>query len=115
MDGVAKAEELWAMKTYSADIPNLNKRIKPTMDTAVKEAGAPGLVDIGFCFIHKVHNAFKVGNDAFVVNALDFVISVFTWFHMYPVREEGFNCGSLYFAYHACCGCAVCIKHTKVP
>ena len=75
----------------SADGPNVNKSIKATMDTAVKEAGAPGLVDVGFCFIHKVHNAFKAGNNVFGVKALDFVISVFTWFHMYPAREEDFQ------------------------
>ena len=53
----------------SADGQNVNKSIKATMDTAVKEAGAPGLVDVGFCFIHKVHNAFKAGNNVFKVKS----------------------------------------------
>ena len=43
----------------SADGPNVNKSIKTTMDSAVKEAGAPGLEDMGFNLIHKVDNVFK--------------------------------------------------------
>ncbi|MEW8547687.1 MAG: hypothetical protein AB2693_29620 [Candidatus Thiodiazotropha sp.] len=72
----------------SSDGPNVNKSIKSKIDNAVKEAGAPGLVDVGFCYIHTVHNAFKAGNQVFGMRALDFAMNVFYWFHMYPARDE---------------------------
>ena len=72
----------------SSDGLNVNKSIKSKMENAVKEAGAPGLVDVGFCYIHTVHNAFKAGNQVFGIKALDFAMNVFYWFHMYPARDE---------------------------
>ena len=77
--------------SLSADGPNVNKSIKGSIDTAVKGAGAEGLVDVGFCFIHKIHNAFKAGNTAFGIHALDFAMNIFTWFHLYPARQEDFK------------------------
>ena len=72
----------------SADGPNVNKSFKSKIDSAVKEAGAPGLVDVGFCYIHAIHNAFKAGNQMFGLKALDFAKNVFYLFHMYPARDE---------------------------
>ena len=72
----------------SADGPNVNKSIKSKIDSAVKEAGAPGLVDVGFCYIHFIDNAFKAGNQMFGFEALDFAMNIFYWFHMYPARDE---------------------------
>ena len=72
----------------SADGPNVNKSIKSKTYSAVKEAGTPGLVDVGFCYIHAIHSAFKAGNQMFGFKALDFAMNVFYWFHMYPARDE---------------------------
>ena len=73
----------------SADGPNVKKSIKSKIDSAVKEAGAPGLVDVGFCYIHGKHNGFTTGKQMFGFKAaLDFAMNVFYWFHMYPARDE---------------------------
>ena len=61
----------------SADGPNVNRSIKSTIHSAVKEAGALGLVDVGFCYIHAIYNAFKAGNQMFGFTALDFAMNVF--------------------------------------
>ena len=54
------------MLCLSADGPNVNKSIKSKIDSAVKEAGAPGLVDVGFCYIHAIHNVSRL-----VIRCLD--------------------------------------------
>ena len=72
----------------SSDGPNVNKSIKSKLENAVKEVGAPGLVDVGFCYIYTVHTAFKAGNQVIGIKALDFAMNVFYWFHMYPARDE---------------------------
>ena len=47
-----------------------------------------GLVDVGFCYIHAIHNAFKAGNQMFGFKALDFAMNVFYWFHMTCILLE---------------------------
>ncbi len=42
-----------------ADGPNVNKTIFRQIQMKLKEAGFPGLLDIGSCNIHVVHNAFR--------------------------------------------------------
>ena len=54
------------MLCLSADGPNVSKSIKSKIDSAVKEAGAPGLVDVGFCYIHAIHNVARL-----VIRCLD--------------------------------------------
>ena len=77
--------------SISADGPNVNKSIKEKLNVAVRKAGSPGLIDVGFCYNHVVHNAVKKGNQKFGQKSLDFAIAIYTWFHMYPARSEDFQ------------------------
>lgn len=74
--------------SISADGPNVNKSIKSKLDECVKEEGSKGLVDVGFCYIHSVNTVFKRGNEKFGNTALDFAMDVYSYFHMYPARDE---------------------------
>ena len=66
----------------------MNKSIKSKKDSAVRGASAPDPVDVGFCYMYAVHNAFKAGNQVFGTKALDFAMNVFYWCHMHPARNE---------------------------
>ena len=58
------------------------------MDSAVKEAGAPDPVDVWFCYMYAVYNAFKTGNQVFGTKASYFAMNVFYWWHMHQARDE---------------------------
>ena len=77
---------LHTLFNISSDGPNVRKTIKGIFDT-----GADGLVDIGFCNIYVIHNAFKAGDTKFGIRDLYFTMDISCWFHMYPTREEDYK------------------------
>ena len=47
-------------------------------------------MDVGVCFVHMIHNAFKKGTTEFGTDAIDPTQNVLQWFHMFAAREEDF-------------------------
>ena len=45
----------------SSDGPNINKTIKRKLESSIQESGGKGIVDVGFCTLHVVHNSFRKG------------------------------------------------------
>ena len=75
--------------SISSDGPNVNKSIKAKLEKKVNDAGSQ-LVDVGFCFVHMIHNAFKKGTTEFRTDAIDLTQNVFQWFYTFAAREEDF-------------------------
>lgn len=73
-----------------SDGPNVNKAVFKLMNEEVKLVRSQSLLNIGTCFIHKVHNAFLKGLDEFGHQTADFVIALHNFIHKYPNREEDF-------------------------
>ena len=46
------------LKMLTSNDPNINKTFFNLLNDVCKSAGSSGLVDVGTCNIHKVHNAF---------------------------------------------------------
>lgn len=76
--------------SLSCDGPNANKSIKRKMQAAITDAGSKGLVDIGFCNIHVIHNAFRKGLEKFGSEAEEFCIDLFYFFKLTACRREDF-------------------------
>lgn len=61
---------------FFSDGPNVMKSVKNKLQTQV----APLLVDVGNCNLHKVHNAFAKGLDAFGVDVEEVVRNIYYYF-----------------------------------
>lgn len=70
----------------SSDGPNVNKAVFKLMNEEVKTVREKGLINVGFCNIHMLHNAFLKGMCVFGSNASDLVISLFHYFDHWPAR-----------------------------
>lgn len=77
--------------SLAADGPNVNKAIKTKLDLAVINAGGKGLVDIGFCNLHVVHNSFRKGLDKYGAKAEDLCIDVFYFFKRSSAQREDYQ------------------------
>ncbi|KAJ8033350.1 hypothetical protein HOLleu_23560 [Holothuria leucospilota] len=81
--------------SISCDGPNVNKSIKRQLESAVVEGGAKGLVDVGFCTIHVVHNAFRKALDNFGGAAENLCLDLFYFssylLHVRYYKEEQVN------------------------
>lgn len=75
--------------SLSTDGPNVNKSIKKKIDLAVINAGGKGIVYIGFCNLHVVHNSFRKAQDKFGEEAEDLCIEVF-YFKKSSARREDY-------------------------
>ena len=75
----------------SSDGPNVNKTIWKTVDATKKAAGYPGLVDIGSCYIHVVHNSFAKAKETFSNDVEELAIDLFTYFKQSSARREDYN------------------------
>ncbi len=72
------------------DGPNVNKAVFNIMNKCVFDVNKHGLVDIGTCVLHVVHNAFVKGLPCYGNNISDLVIDVHQWFKLSPARQEDY-------------------------
>ncbi|KAL3195251.1 hypothetical protein MRX96_015896 [Rhipicephalus microplus] len=69
---------------FFSDGPNVMKSVK----SKLKQRINPSLVDVGKCTLHKVHNAFSKGLDAFCSDVEQVVRDVYYYFKHSSVRSE---------------------------
>lgn len=79
------------MLMLSCDGPNVNKTVFRSLNEKVKVDRNRPLIDIGFCNLHLLHNAFMKGLVEFGINASDLVIALYHYFDGWPSRREDFN------------------------
>lgn len=82
---------LCKMLMLGSDGPNVNKKTFRLMNEQVKLIRNIGLIDIGFCNIHVMHNAFQKGLVELGSDAADFIISVYNYFQDWPARWQDFS------------------------
>ncbi|GBM15330.1 hypothetical protein AVEN_210955-1 [Araneus ventricosus] len=72
-----------------SDGANVNKAVFKIFDHRLKSEVGEGLVNVGTCNLHIVHNAFGEGLqlDAFA-SITDFLEDIDIWFRKYPSRKE---------------------------
>ncbi|GBM30064.1 hypothetical protein AVEN_88278-1 [Araneus ventricosus] len=72
-----------------SDGPNVNKAVFKIFDHRLKSEVGEGLVNVGTCNLHIVHNAFGEGLqlDAFA-SIIYFLEDIDIWFRKYPSRKE---------------------------
>ncbi|GBN97954.1 hypothetical protein AVEN_113746-1 [Araneus ventricosus] len=72
-----------------SDGPNVNKAVFKIFDHRLKSEVGEGLVNVGTCNLHIVHNAF---GEVLQLNAfasiIDFLEDIDVWFRKYPSRKE---------------------------
>ena len=84
---------LTQLLTLGSDGPNVNKTIWREMEQKIREVypGFQGLVDVGTCNIHIVHNSFGKGLDKYGKDAEQFVIDLHSLFKYSAARREDFR------------------------
>jgi hypothetical protein len=75
----------------SSDGPNVNKALFTSLNDACKLTGSSGLVDIGTCSIHKVHNAFGEALSATLWETDSIIIDIYQWFKLSAARREDYK------------------------
>lgn len=74
------------------DGPNVNKSLWNKMNSAVKYFGSPGLINIGSCNLHIVHNAFGSGlKEAPFHQIEDYAHNVYKWFKQSAARRQDYK------------------------
>lgn len=74
--------------SLSSDGPNVNKTIWTSIQGELTRAGHPGLLNVGTCNIHVVHNAFGYALNQFAPEIPDLLIDIYTFFHNSAARRE---------------------------
>lgn len=70
-----------------SDGPNVNKKVWRLLNEEVLGVRSIGLVDIGSCTLHTVHNAFLKALDCLGEDVSDLATSLFHYFHNRPERN----------------------------
>jgi len=84
--------DLKNMIMLGMDGPNVNKALWEKMDADCKAAGSHGLVDVGSCNIHTVHNAFGKAMGVLESWGIDsFLDQLFKFFHQTASRKEDYS------------------------
>lgn len=73
-----------------SDGPKVNQKVFLLMNEDVKAVRGKGLVNLGFCNIHMVHNAFQKGLEELGSDASELIISLYSFFKDWPSRWEDF-------------------------
>ncbi|XP_046591733.1 uncharacterized protein LOC124293709 [Neodiprion lecontei] len=74
-----------------ADGPNVNKKVWSILNTEVNQLRGKGLLDIGSCNIHIIHNAFLKGLSELGNEVSDLILQIYYFFHGWPSRCEDFE------------------------
>ena len=92
---VDKLEEdkvnLSSILTLSSDGPNVNKNIFRAVNTSLKGAGNPGMINIGTCNLHVVHNSFCKALEAYGIPVNDLAVDIHSFFKISSARREDFK------------------------
>ena len=75
----------------SRDGPNVNVSVENRINGEMIKIRKKGLVKIGSCNIHVVHNAFLQGLKILGTDVSDLVLKLYYFFHNFPVRREDFQ------------------------
>ncbi|CAI6357860.1 unnamed protein product [Macrosiphum euphorbiae] len=74
-----------------SDGPNINKKVLRLMNEELWIIRKKKLIDIGFCNIHLLHNAFLKGLKVFGENVSDLIVLMHNFFDGWPSRLEDFE------------------------
>ena len=74
-----------------SDGPNVNKKVFRLIDKIVEEERGSGLVDIGTCNLHVVHNSYLKGLSKFGDVGKELIIHVYHFFKKFPARWDDFS------------------------
>ena len=92
---VDKLEEdkvnLSSILTLSSDGPNVNKTIFRAVNTSLKGAGNPEMINIGTCNLHVVHNSFCKALEAYGTPVDDLAVDIHSFFKISSARREDFK------------------------
>ena len=92
---VDKLEEdevyLSSVLTLSSDGPNVNKTIFRAVNTSLKGAGNPGMINIGTCNLHVVHNSFCKALEVYGTPVDDLAVDIHSFFKISSARREEFK------------------------
>lgn len=72
------------------DGPYVNQKVFSLLNEEMKAIRGKGLVDIGYCNIHMIHNAFQKGLQVLGFDASELIISIYRYFKDWPSRKEDF-------------------------
>lgn len=81
--------------TLSSDGPNVNKTIFRTVNKALKESGNPGMMNIGTCNLHVVHNSFCKALEDFHAPVDELAVDIHSFFKYSAARREDFKFAQL--------------------
>ncbi|KAL4148221.1 hypothetical protein QTP88_002503 [Uroleucon formosanum] len=108
-EDATKAELMWTMKSvlcnmsgssrdaelfkamFPKAVPDKFRLSRTKMSYLITDALGHGLIDIGSCNIHIVHNAFLKGLDNYRLDVSEFVILVYYFFKGWPKRWEDYS------------------------
>ena len=82
---------LSSILTLSNDGPNVNKTIFRAVNTSLKGAGNPGMINIGTCNLHVVHNSFCKAVEAYGTPVDDLAVDIHSFFKISSARREDFK------------------------
>lgn len=79
--------------TLGSDGPNVNKKVYKLLNEDIKllRNNKTGLIDIGTCNIHIIHNSFLKGLNEFGINVSDFAVSIKYFFKDKASRWEDYE------------------------
>lgn len=73
-----------------SDGPNVNKGVWQTINEKVKQSGSNGLLNIGTCNLHVVHNAFEKGIKEYGNAVQEFAIDLHSFFKHSSARKDDY-------------------------
>ncbi|XP_015930082.1 uncharacterized protein [Parasteatoda tepidariorum] len=74
-----------------SDGPNVNAKVWKMMNQNLIEERNKGLIDIGTCNLHVIHNAFLKGIEEFGEVGKELIVDIYSFFKKYPARWEDFS------------------------
>ena len=75
----------------ASDGPAVNKKVWSNVDSEKRKRYSKGLLNIGTCNIHAVHNAFLKGIQELGEECSDMIIAVYHFFSGWTARSENFS------------------------
>lgn len=79
------------LTALGSDGPNVNKTIFTAIDSHLKEAGFSGLINIGTCNLHVVHNSFAKGLEEYGLKVDELAVDIHSFFKLSSARREDFS------------------------
>ena len=74
-----------------SDGPNVNKKVNSIINKQVLDIRGIGLIDIGTCNLHLIHNAFLKGLQEFGDTASELITDLYHYFKKFPSRWADFE------------------------